>query len=410
MRAFLTGAELVLPSGVRSGATLVLEHGRVADITDAAPGDADLRVDCTGQWIVPGFVDVHVHGLMGTDVMEGAGAIARIASLMPQFGVTAFSPTAIASAPDQLVTFLDDVGGARHDVTPGSARVLPAHLESNFVNPDYRGAQALGCLRLAQSPAEHVYRDFSARDVLDVITRYRLNIAIVTLAPELPGGLALVKSLVSSGIRVSLGHSGATFDEARAAIAAGARQATHLFNAMRSISHRAPGLAGAVLAADEVTAELICDGLHVHPAIMHVAIVAKGPSRVMAITDGTAGAGLPRGSTAKLGNRPIHVEEVARLDDGTWAGSVMTMDRTFAQLVHACGVSVRDASEMCSTTPAREIGLTDHGRITVGAAADVVVLDTQFGVVDTWIGGEVAWSRRPSLAGRRAALPGTGHR
>jgi N-acetylglucosamine-6-phosphate deacetylase len=224
-----------------------------------------------------------------------------------------------------------------------------------------------------------------------VIDRARPDVGIVTMAPELEGGEALVKAFVAGGIVVSLGHSGATFEQAQAAIALGARQATHLFNRMSGMNHRDPGLAGAVLASEDVAAELICDGHHVHPAVMNVAIAAKGPSRVMAITDGTAGSGLASGARAKLGGATITVGDVARLDDGTTAGSVLTMDRALAMLVTQCGLDIVLAARMCATTPARELGLGGHGAIAAGAVADFVVLDPHLRVVETWIGGQRAW-------------------
>jgi N-acetylglucosamine-6-phosphate deacetylase len=209
----------------------------------------------------------------------------------------------------------------------------------------------------------------------------------VTLAPELDGGLDLIRWLVARGHRASLGHSAATYDEALAAIAAGARHATHLFNRMPPMTHRAPGLAGAVLAHDEVAAEIVCDGHHVHPAMMRVAIAAKTTSRIMAITDGTAGSGLPAGSRTRLGSQRITVAEVARLDDGTMAGSVLTMDRALACLVTQCGLDLVQAAQMCATTPAREMGMHGFGLLAPGAMADFVVLDQRLDVVETWVGG-----------------------
>ena len=175
-------------------------------------------------------------------------------------------------------------------------------------------------------------------------------------------------------------------------IAEGARQATHLFNRMTPVGHREPGLAGALLESDDVVAELICDGVHVHSAIMRIAIAAKGPERIMAITDATAGAGLARGARAVLGGRPIIVGDAAYLDDGTIAGSVLTMDRAFATLTGACGLSLSDAATVCATTPARTLGLQGFGVLSPGAVADLVVLDRQFRVVQTWISGNLAHS------------------
>jgi len=402
-RRSFVGADIVVPGRIVSGRTLVVEGDRIVDIAGSAPAGGDERVDCTGATIVPGFIDVHVHGASGVDVLDDEEAVAAVAARLPRWGVTAFCPTSIACGPDRLRMFLGGVARARARRPPGAARVLPAHLESNFINPEYRGAQPVACLRTpgrAPSPPPGGGRpepradgsaDFSASDILDEIDRRRPDVGIVTLAPEIDGGLDLVRRLAAGGLRVSLGHSGATLDEAQAAIQAGARQATHLFNRMRPMSHRDPGLAGAVLASDDVAVELICDGHHVHPAMMQVAIAAKGTSRVLAITDGTAGSGLPPGSRTRLGGRTIVAGDVARLEDGTMAGSVLTMDRALATLVTRCGLTLAHAVEMCATTPARELNLHGHGVIAPGAIADLVVLGPGLDVRATWIGGVPAW-------------------
>jgi len=216
----------------------------------------------------------------------------------------------------------------------------------------------------------------------------------VTLAPELAGALDLIEWLSSRGHRVSLGHSAATYDEALAAIAAGARQATHLFNRMPPLDHRAPGLAGAILQTEEVAAEIICDGFHVHPALVRTAVAAKRPARVLAITDGTAASGLPAGGRALLGGQTLTVgESAAYLHDGTLAGSVLTMDRAFKVLVERIGFSLVEAAAMCATTPAREFGLIGHGVLAVDAVADLVVLDSRLAVVQTYIGGQLVYAR-----------------
>ena len=187
---------------------------------------------------------------------------------------------------------------------------------------------------------------------------------------------------------MSLGHSGATLDEANAAIDAGARHATHLFNRMAPITHRAPGVAGAILAHEDVAAELICDGYHVHTSMSRIAIASKGVARMMAITDGTAGSGLAVGATARLGGRRIRVtDQAAVLDEGTLAGSTLTMDRAFRTIVKGFGLSVSDASVLCSTTPARELGLKGCGVLMEGGTADLVVLNRQFQVMRTFVDG-----------------------
>jgi N-acetylglucosamine-6-phosphate deacetylase len=290
-----------------------------------------------------------------------------------------------------LAALLAGVTEARSRPAPGSARVLPAHLESNFINPEFNGAQPIACLRSPRPQGAPAASEFTGDDILDVIAKQRASVGIVTLAPELPGGIDLVRDLVQHGHRVSLGHTGATYDEALAAIDAGARHATHLFNRMSLMTSRAPGVAGAVLESTAVAAELICDGVHVHPALMSMAIRAKTARRMMAITDGTAGAGLPTGSRTRIGDRPILVtDRCALLEDGTLAGSILSMDGAFRTLVKVVMRSLTDASRMCSTTPAEELGLPDLGAIATGKTADLVVLGRDLRVRQTYLAGELA--------------------
>ena len=406
----LAGGDLVLPDRIRPGASLVIDGARILAITGAArsgagpvPAGATV-VDAAGCFVVPGFVDVHVHGVEGFDTLDAGDPIAGIALRLPRYGVTAFCPTTVACGPCALGAVLTQVARGRASRPSGAARVLPAHLESNFISPDYLGAQPAACLRLPVPVARAAERDgagdgpssddFSAGDILEVIRSARADVGIVTLAPELPGGLDLVRSLVAAGHRVSLGHSGASFDEAIAAVEAGATHATHLFNRMTPMAHRAPGLPGAILARGDVTAELICDGYHVHPAMCRVAIRAKGVGGIMAITDGTAGAGLPPGATARLGGRAIRVgDRAAVLEDGTLAGSTLTMDGAFRMLVTTMGLSLAEASVLCATTPARALGLSDVGAIAEGAIADLAVLDRSLRVVRTFVDGEEVYRR-----------------
>ncbi|CAN5617582.1 MAG: N-acetylglucosamine-6-phosphate deacetylase [Acidobacteria bacterium] len=385
----LSGAAIVLPDRILEFATLVVEGTRIAQIL-SGPRSVDARathIDARGHYVVPGFIDVHVHGIRGTDTLDGEDAIGTIARRLPRHGVTAFCPTSVACAPGALRAMLAAVRQARLERPVGAARVLPAHLESNFINPDFTGAQPVECLRRpwAAPPAG----EFSGADILAEIAAARPDVGIVTLAPEIEGGMDLVRDLAKHGHRVSLGHSGATYAQAIEAIEAGAVHATHLFNRMARLDHRAPGLAGAVLTREEVAAEIICDGVHVHPAMVRMAVAAKRPSGVLAITDGTAGSGFPPGTVASLGGRRITVGDLARLDDGTIAGSVLTMDRAFVNLVTIMGFSLIDAAIMCSTTPARALGLHGFGAIAPGAVADLVVLDRDLQVVHTIIGGEL---------------------
>jgi N-acetylglucosamine-6-phosphate deacetylase len=186
---------------------------------------------------------------------------------------------------------------------------------------------------------------------------------------------------------VSLGHTGATYDEARAAIEAGARHATHLYNRMSSLTSRAPGVVGAVLESDAVTAEIICDGHHVHPSLVSTAIRVKSPSRIIAITDASAVAGLPRGARARLGDQTIIAgDRTALLEDGTLAGSLLTMDAAF-RMLRGLGWTLPEVARMCATTPAEALGLRGSGSIAPGYAADLVVLDAGLRVAQTYLGG-----------------------
>lgn len=400
----LAGADLVLPDRVLPGGSLLIDGDRIAAIEAKAidtPSSAT-RVDLTGSLIVPGFVDVHVHGVEGFDVLDGPGATAEVAARLPRYGVTSFCPTSIACGPTELATMLTAVRAAQASNMDGHAGVVAAHLESNFISADYLGAQPRSCLRAAPVSGSKVpgsqgskvqdiaEREFTGEDILSVIDAHREQVGIITLAPEIEGGTDLVRRFVAAGHRVSIGHSGATYEAAIAAIDAGVSHATHLFNRMTPLSHRAPGIPGAVLQSEQVRAEIICDGYHVHPAVLTVACGAKGAAGIMAITDGTAGSGLPVGARTRLGGRTIVVTtRSAELEDGTLAGSTLTMDGAFRTLVQLGRVSLVDAAHMCATTPATQMGLRRCGRLAVDETADLVVLDSALKVRQTYLRGRL---------------------
>jgi len=389
----LSGADIVLPDRIVQGGSIVIDQGRIAAIEARAidPGAGHTVVDLANHTIVPGFVDVHVHGIEGIDVLDGPDAIDDVAKRLPKYGVTAFCPTSVACTPARLTTLLSGVARARSAPVAAAARVLPAHLESNFINPDWNGAQPLHCLRTYKPQGKRPEGDFAGHEILQAIVSNRPCVGIITLAPEIAGGLDLVRDLVMAGHRVSLGHTGATYDQARDAIALGAHHATHLFNRMSSLTSRSPGVVGAVLESDAVTAEIICDGQHVHPSLVAVAIRVKSVSRMMAITDATAVAGLPAGSRARLGDQTIIAgERTAVLENGTIAGSILTMDAAFRMLVKRVGLSLPDAARMCATTPADAMNAADIGAIAPGKWADLTVLDRDLRVRRVLVGGAAA--------------------
>jgi len=389
----LSGADIVLPDRVVQGGSIVIDKGRIAAIEpraiDAAAGHT--VVDLANYTIVPGFVDVHVHGIEGVDVLDGPDAVDDVAKRLPKYGVTAFCPTSVACTPARLTTLLSGVARALSAPVATAARVLPAHLESNFINPEWNGAQPIHCLRTYKPQGKRPEGDFAGHEILQAIVSNRESVGIITLAPEISGGLDLVRDLVMAGHRVSLGHTGATYDQARDAIALGAHHATHLFNRMSSLTSRSPGVVGAVLESDAVTAEIICDGHHVHPSLVAVAIRVKSVSRMMAITDAVAVAGLPAGSRARLGDQTIIAgEKTAVLENGTIAGSILTMDAAFRMLVKRVGLSLPDAARMCATTPADAMKAADIGAIAPGKWADLTVLDRDLRVSRVFVGGAAA--------------------
>jgi N-acetylglucosamine-6-phosphate deacetylase len=416
----LSGADLILPDRILSPGTLLIDGGRIVEIRPGVVGAGRSGSAAataspfafSGHSIVPGFIDVHVHGVEGFDTLGPGEPISEIARRLPRYGVTGFCPTTVACGPAGLRHALEQVRACREAAPLNAARVLPAHLESNFISTDYRGAQPAACLRSPRAAfgervgprvegsglgergrGQRTEDSFSASDIVAEIERAAPDVGIVTLAPELDGAIELIEWLVSRGHRASLGHSGATYEQALAAIAAGARHAAHLFNRMPPLHHRLPGLAGAILQSEEIAAEIICDGAHVHPALVRMAVAAKRPSRLFAITDGTAVSGLREGATAQLGDQTIVAgRSTALLADGTLAGSALTMDRAFHTLVRAVGLTLVDAAVMCATTPARELGLVGHGVIAPDAAADLTVLDADLHVVQTYVGGRLVYA------------------
>jgi N-acetylglucosamine-6-phosphate deacetylase len=362
-REVLRGS-VVGPSGGLRCAQLVIAGGRIAEIELLGPGDSETI-------IAPGFVDLQVNGFAGHDAGEGPEAIGAISELLPRTGVTGFLPTLISRP---LAEGLDFVRAVASAATPG-ARVLGAHLEGPFLNPRYRGAHDERCLE-PPSP-DRVDR------VLEEPPR------MLTLAPELEGGLEAVRRLSCAGVVVSAGHSGATYDEGLAAFEAGARFATHLFNTMPPLHHRAPGLVGAALDDPRVTAGIIADGVHVHPSLLALAGCAKGPRGLALTTDQVAAAGVPPGHY-RLGGRDVTSEgDTVRLADGTLAGSVATMDLLLRRAVEQFGL--HRALAMASRTPARVLALPARGRVAVGCDADLVVLGADLRVRRTLVAGRTVY-------------------
>ena len=366
--------------GLAGGSSsLLVEGGIVIWMGDGTPPerpDEELIAE-PGELIAPGFIDLQVNGYGGYDAATGSHAIAAISGALPATGVTGFLPTLISSPVEAGSAFVAAATAVAAEA-PG-ARVLGAHLEGPFLNPAFRGAHMRSFL--TDPTTEQV----------DVVIAAKPR--LVTLAPEVPGGLAAVARLNQAGIVVGAGHTGADFELGRRAITAGVRFGTHLYNAMPPVHHRHPGIALALLLDPRVTVGLIADGEHVHRAVCEQVVRTKTSSRVALTTDQTAAAGMPPG-TYPLSNRPVVSDGlVVRLKDGTLAGSAATMDGLVARMAGLPEITVSRAIGMASTVPARVLGEHALGRIGVGACADLVILDPNLKVRLTMVGGLVKFRR-----------------
>lgn len=329
-----------------------------------------VRRPTTGAIVLPGFIDLHVHGGDGADFMDGEAATDTVARLHARHGTTSLLATTVTAPRDALERALGAVGPRLRQRAPGAARVLGVHLEGPFVNPGKLGAQ----------PAHARAGTLEEVQALDALARVR----VVTLAPELPGHLELVGALARAGISVQLGHTLASYDQAAEALQAGARGFTHLFNAMSGVEHRTPGAAAAALALAE-HAELIPDLVHVHPGAMLAAL--RVLPRLHCVTDACAATGLPDGELTVFGRRAVKRDGAVRIDGATLAGSVVTMDQALRNLV-AIGLPLQEASRRVSTNAADYLGLFDRGRISAGAWADLAVLGATMELEAVYVEGE----------------------
>ena len=347
--------QILTPQGWILGG-LKAQGGRIAALEGEAQAVED-RGPAAAPLIVPGFIDLHVHGGGGRDAMEGSDAVQVLARTHARHGTTALLATTMTAPAPDIERALQALAPHCHARAPQAARVLGVHLEGPYISPEQLGAQPPHAKAATLQEILHLHAIAPIR--------------VLTLAPEMPGNLALIPQLVAAGIRVQVGHSRASYEEVRQALDQGAAGFTHLFNAMSPLHHRAPGAVGAALAHAQ-HAELIPDLLHVHPGAIRTAL--RAVPGLYAVTDATAAAGMPDGHYP-LGQHIVHkCLGGVRLPDGTLAGSALTMDQALRNLVQI-GLSVREASLRVSTTAARYLGLQDRGILVPGAWADLVVLE-----------------------------------
>jgi N-acetylglucosamine-6-phosphate deacetylase len=392
-RLAIVGGAVVAPNDMIDNGVVLCEDGRIKAIgpSSAVQPEPDSQiVNASGRVVMPGFIDTHFHGSGGDDVMaNGPEGIRRISRALLKFGVTGYLATTVAARHEELMRAVDDAIAAeeRDAVISEGAEILGLHIEGPYINPKFKGAQP-----------EWGIRDPNFDELAQLLDAAAGRIKIMTIAPELPGGLEMIRTLADAGVAPSVGHSEADYDTALAAIDAGATRATHLFNAMSGVHHRKPGLAAAVLNEPGICAEVICDGVHVDPRMISLAWKAKGRDAITLVTDATAAQGVGDG-VFMLGDFQIQVRgPLCTLTDGvTIAGSVLTMNRAVGNAIAFSGMSLIDAARASAYAPAEACGVAHRkGSIEVGKDADLAVLNSDFSVTQTIRAGRVAYANAAS--------------
>lgn len=332
-------------------------------------------------WLLPGFIDIHTHGACGVDfVGAGTDGMQQVSRFLASHGVTGFLVTTWSASPEQISLTLEMAKSViGHEQ---GASILGIHLEGPFINPTRAGAQ---------SPKE--IRPAVESEVLNYL--YSGLVRLVSLAPEITENHWLIRECAARGITVSAGHTDATYAEMQAAIGLGVRQTTHTFNGMRGFNHREPGALGAALESKELSCELIADKIHVHPAAIRLLVTAKGLEKVILVTDSLSGTGMPNGTFMMQGQRVRYANGEARLQDGTLAGSLLTMDRALKNLVEITGIPVERCWICSSRNAAASIGFGQRkGALRAGMDSDLVLLDSNLQVEKTIVQGNVVFERQ----------------
>lgn len=393
----LVAGKLYTPEEIAGPVTVVLEGKRIRNIwrdTDAAaarhrimeqcPGASVAVSNLTAYCLAPGYIDLHIHGFQGHDVTTGSQEdIAAISRQLPQTGVTAFIPTIATIGQAETAKQVQRVADiVQHQLRTSAAEMLGLRLEGPFISRAKKGAQYEPGIR-KPDPIE--------MEQLAAIGSGKIR--IVDFAPEEDETGQFLATLVRLGIVPSIGHTAASYEQAMRAIDGGARHSTHLYNAMSALEHRSPGVPGAILTDSCVTTEFIADGIHIHPAMLKLAVEARGPRDVALVTDAIAPAGLPDGDYEFVGRKVTVREGAVRLMSGSLAGSTLTLDRAIRNMVKLVGLSWSDAIRMATSTPASILDVADRkGSIVPGADADLVALDGQGFVQHTWTCGYQSYS------------------
>ncbi len=388
----ISAATLFTPLEQIDSPMVLVEGGIIVDIASQTRQEipAGTRVvDFGDAVLVPGFFDIHIHGGAGHDVMENtADALPPVEKLLAQHGVTSYFPTTVTAPLDatlaalsRLADAIESAEGESRGHSPSTnqprARPLGIHLEGPFISHCRRGVHPPGdLLRPSVAAFDRFWQ--AARG----------HIRVLTIAPELPGAIEVITEAAKRGVCVSLGHSDAELDVARAGVASGARHATHTFNAMRPLGHRDPGILGEVLTDPRLSADIIVDGIHLDPTVVQLFLKAKGPDGAVLITDATAATGMPDGRY-RLGSLEVEVKDGKCMSEGNLAGSVLTMDRAVRNVMQFARWDLQSAVRLATLNPARVVGLDTVGMLQSGLPADLVVLTPKGEVKNTIICGAV---------------------
>jgi N-acetylglucosamine-6-phosphate deacetylase len=379
----LHAGRVLTPTGEITDAGIVIRDGVIEELGPREgmrlPAGAE-EISRTDKTALPGFVDVHIHGAGGRDVMEGSPeALSGVTKTVARHGTTSFVATTVTASPDDTIRSVEGIAryiSQQHETDEVRAEVLGIHFEGPFLSPARRGVHPPEWLKLP-----------SAELLERLLQAAAGNAQILTIAPELLGAMPCIDAARNAGMVVAVGHTDATYEQTRAAIAHGVRHAVHVYNAMRPFSHRDSGVIGAVLTSPEVSAELIADGVHVDETAMKVLLQAKGPQHMILISDGISATGMPDG-TYMLGKLEVTVSGgICRNSEGKLAGSTLTLDRALRNIVRL-GIPLHDAVRMLTLNPAALLGIEfKKGALRIGADADIVLLDEDLQLVNVWVRG-----------------------
>lgn len=378
MRILIKNAKIITPFEIVKNYCLAIENGKIVDLFEkkfVKEEFYDEIIDAKGNYVTPGFIDIHCHGASGYDVMdEGFKPLESIARFNYKNGVTSFFAAVMTGPVEKIRYSLNNISiyisSQRNEASRDKASILGIYLEGPYFSRTKKGAQ----------PEEYL-RSPNKEELASFFEDSRHYIKVVSLAPELEGALEVIKYLKKEEVVFALGHTDASYEEAKRAVILGASLATHTFNGMRGFTHREPGALGAFLSEEGVYCELIADCVHVHPAAMKLLVKAKGTDKIILITDSMMAAGLSDGEYILSGQKVWVKNGIATLPDGTLAGSTLTLNRAIYNMVNEVGVSLRDAVKMATLNPAKALKLVGKGSIEAGNDADLVIFDENINIL-----------------------------